>query len=208
MIWALLAAAFAGDLMVLTATPVVVKVDGTPIEYTPGTMVVQVAGIDGIHKVEVVSVTGESKALMNVSIPKEGGVSMAWDGMNLVMAAAGTTSATSSTSTVSITTGVAEKPVKKAPTAMSDSSLTALLAAVDKASFADDKLDVVQTAAKSNWFTIAQVGRLIDAMDFGDGRLGVVRACKDRVVDPANAFQLGEHFDFSSEREEALGMFK
>lgn len=207
LIWTLLSAAFAGELMVTTATPVVVKVDDTAIEYTPGTMVAQVSGIDGIHKVEIVSVTGKSKALMNVSVPKSGGVAMAFDGMNLVMASAGANQASAAIVTET-ETETAAAPAPKAPTAMSTGAFRALLSQVDDASFSDDKIAAVRTAAGSNWFTIDQVGQLVDAMDFSDGKVGVVKICKDKVVDPENAFQLGSHFSFSADKEEALGLFQ
>ncbi len=212
--WALAAALFApahaGDLVVTTITPVVVRIDGTAIDYVPGTMVAQVAGLQGVHKVEIHSVTGQALAQMNVSIPAQGGTALTWDGASLVVASAGMNGATATVSVgvPAAAPAAAPAPAPEGPEAMDAGAFAKLIAAIDNASFSDDKLAVVRTAATKNWFSIDQVGQIVDHLNFGNHTVNAVGAVAARVVDPENAFQLSSHFDFSGDADKALAMFR
>jgi hypothetical protein len=91
---------------------------------------------------------------------------------------------------------------------MSQNGFASLVGAVESGSYADDKLATVRAAASKNWFTIEQVGRLVDAMTYGSDQLTVVQICASRVVDPENAFALASHFTYSSDKEAALALFQ
>lgn len=95
----------------------------------------------------------------------------------------------------------------KQPAAMDAASFNALLGAIRKESFGDDKLRVVQSAAAGGHFTIAQVGQIMDLFSFGEEKVNAVRALKPRVIDPQNAFQLQSKLSFSSEKEEVQQLF-
>jgi hypothetical protein len=215
MFW-LTSLAFAGELFVTTATPVVVKVDGTPLDFVPGTMVVQVSGISGIHKVEITSMSGQVLQTMNVSVPQSGGANLLFDGRNLLAATAGANGGMAGGTVGGIgLIGVpvhapapAPSPAPAGPTAMDAAKFAALVKAVQSGSFSDDKIGAVQTAASSNWFTIDQVGKLVDLVSFSEDKLAVVQTCRPKVVDPENAFALGSHFSFSGDREAALALFR
>jgi hypothetical protein len=205
MFWLLQSLAVAGELIVTTATPVIVKVDGTALDYVPGTMVVQVSGMSGIHKVEITSMSGQVLQSMNVNVPLQGGAGLAFDGRNLVLAAAGQTGGVGAVVGGPV---AAPAPAPAAPVPMDAATFTSLTKTVQSSAFGDDKVSAVRTAAAGNWFTIDQVGRLVDLASFGDDKVGIVAACRGKIVDPENAFQLGTHFSFSSDREKALAMFQ
>ena len=94
------------------------------------------------------------------------------------------------------------------PQAMAAGAFGALKQAVEDASFSDDKINVISAAVGSNHFTIAQVGALVDALDHSSDKVRAVELVRGKIIDPGNAFQLASHFDFSSDKDKVLGMFK
>ncbi|MBK8256024.1 MAG: DUF4476 domain-containing protein [Polyangiaceae bacterium] len=99
--------------------------------------------------------------------------------------------------TVPVPVAVVQNP---APTAMDSASFTTLTAAVQKESFSDGKLKVIQLAA-AGYFTAAQVGALVDLMTFSDDKVKVVEMLATRIVDPQNAHTILSHFTFSTDKE-------
>lgn len=93
------------------------------------------------------------------------------------------------------------------PRSMKRGAFRALIALLESTSFSSDKLDVVKTAASRNRFTVAQVGEILGTLDFSSDRLAAVKALRDRIVDPDNAFLLGQHFDFSSDKKKVAALF-
>lgn len=89
-----------------------------------------------------------------------------------------------------------------------EADFAALLSAIDEASFSEDKLGVVATAAQSNVFTVEQVGRLVDAMSFSGDKLKVVELLRGRLVDRQSAFKLLEHFTFSGDKQKAQALLR
>ena len=82
-------------------------------------------------------------------------------------------------------------------------SYDALLAALKEQGFADDKLSVLQTAAKSAWFSVDQVKGLLKMFSFPDDKLSALRMVGNLLVDPENKFLLYGSFVHSSDKEEA-----
>jgi hypothetical protein len=224
----LVSLAFGGDLVITTSNVVIIKLDGTPLEYDPGALSVTVRGISGYHPVEITNMSGKRLAQTNLSVAPTGATVFAWDGKEIALA-----NPPPARPPRDEPPGVMRPPPIKPPPAqdpppteppgvmkpppikpppppepMDGNSFASLVAAVGKASFSDDKVGVVKQAASSNWFTIDQVGRLVDAVSFSADKLAVVRACRPKVVDPSNSFQLGAHFPFSSDRDAAMAMFK
>jgi hypothetical protein len=93
------------------------------------------------------------------------------------------------------------------PRSMKRGAFRSLIALLESTSFSSDKLDVVKTAASRNRFTVAQVGEILGTLDFSSDRLAAVKALRDRIVDPDNAFLLGQHFDFSSDKKKVAALF-
>lgn len=86
------------------------------------------------------------------------------------------------------------------PQPMDPARFSALLEAIDAEGFEDGKLGVLRTAAPGAFFTVGQVGELVDQFAFSSGKLAVVETCKPRILDLANAFQLYSHFSFESDK--------
>lgn len=77
-----------------------------------------------------------------------------------------------------------------------------LLAQVKDASFKDEKLGLVRTATRDNWFTADQAKRLVAQFDFKDSKVEAAVALHPRIVDKGNFFKVLSVFDFKSAKEE------
>jgi hypothetical protein len=85
--------------------------------------------------------------------------------------------------------------------ALSEGDFERLKSAIEAESFSKQKLDVLRTAARASWFTVHQVGELVDLFSFGNDKVESVAAVAGRIVDRGSAFELYEHFTFSSDKE-------
>jgi len=92
-------------------------------------------------------------------------------------------------------------PPPAAPAGMNPSDFASLKSAIDGEDFSQQKLDVLRTAAGAAYFTIDQVGQLVDLYDCSNDKVEAGRICSSRIVDRQNAFQLYKHFDFSNDKE-------
>jgi len=96
----------------------------------------------------------------------------------------------------------APPPPAAGPRPMDPPRFEALVGAMRREPFPDGQLRVLDTAAPGAWFTVEQVGRLVDLVTFPDRKLDVVRRTRDRLVDPEESFRLYERFTFESDRRE------
>lgn len=80
-----------------------------------------------------------------------------------------------------------------------------VLAAVQRESFSDARLDVVRLSTGA--FTIEQVGQLVDVLDHSSDKVKMVEVVRNRVVDPQNAFQLLSHFTFEGDKKRIGALF-
>jgi hypothetical protein len=87
-------------------------------------------------------------------------------------------------------------------TVMPPRDFDALRGAMGKEGFSDGKLRVLNTAAPSQGFTVAQVSQLIGDFSFSKDKLDAARILSPRIVDPQNNFKLYEAFSFSADKEE------
>lgn len=198
--------ASAGDLVVSTSVPAVVRVDGVALAGDGWTAVVR--GLSGIHAVEIVSPRGRQIAATNVDVPRRGEIGLAFDGRSL-----------------SMLDGRDWRDDRhdrhdrhdrrdrrddwrdRGPREMSAAEFDRLMASLDGAWFSSDRVQVVQLASSRNYFTVDQVGRLVETVPFSSDRLAIVQACHDHVIDPQNAYALQDHFVFSSDRDAAMQLF-
>lgn len=81
--------------------------------------------------------------------------------------------------------------------AMSSGSFNTLLSTLNKAA-SFDKLDIVQTAAKTNNFTVSQVAQIIDKMGFKSYEEDAAVMLYSSVCDTNNWFMLANAFTFSN----------
>lgn len=85
---------------------------------------------------------------------------------------------------------------------MAPADFGALLSAVEEEDFSSDKLGVIRSAVEGGaFFSCAQVGQLVDALDMGSDKVEVVQLTRARLVDPNNGFTLLKRFTFSSDKE-------
>lgn len=104
---------------------------------------------------------------------------------------------------------VAAPPAAPPPAmGMPAADFEALLKEIEDASFSDDKIGVLETALSNQMFTCDQVGRLIDAYDFSDGKVKALELTRSRLVDPQNKFKILSHYTFSSDKQKAQALLK
>jgi hypothetical protein len=85
--------------------------------------------------------------------------------------------------------------------AMNERDFGSLTAQIGRAPFADDKLGLVQTAAQTNYFTVAQVVAMMQLASFDDTKVEMAVACAPHVVDGDKWFQVYGALSFSSSRD-------
>jgi hypothetical protein len=84
---------------------------------------------------------------------------------------------------------------------MNDRDFRALTDQIARASFGDDKLVVVQSAAQHHYFTVAQVIAMMKLASFDDTRVEIAVACAPRVIDRDKWFEVYGALSFSSSRD-------
>jgi hypothetical protein len=85
---------------------------------------------------------------------------------------------------------------------ISEAQLQSLIQAVNKESFGDGKLRVLEAAAPAQYFLVPQVTKILQRFSFGEDKLDAVRVLWPRVLDRENSFQLYQVFSFPSEKEQ------
>jgi hypothetical protein len=84
-----------------------------------------------------------------------------------------------------------------------DGTLQSLVAQINGEAFSQGKLTVLQQAAGTNWFLVAQVRTLLPLFSFDEDKLKALETLSRRLLDRNNAFQIYELFSFSSSKEKA-----
>jgi hypothetical protein len=88
-----------------------------------------------------------------------------------------------------------------APTAIGDEDFNAVKAAINNASFSQEKLDALAMAKSGRFFTVDQVGELVELYSFPNDKVQAVELVKRNLIDPENGFKLLERFTFPSDKE-------
>ncbi|MBN1946089.1 MAG: DUF4476 domain-containing protein [Bradymonadales bacterium] len=95
------------------------------------------------------------------------------------------------------------EPEPVLPNAMEPAAFMSLCSAVDAQAFSDGKLSVIrQAVASGNYFTCAQVGQLVQLLDFSDDKINAVITTYPQIIDRQNLFSIYGHFDFDSDIQE------
>ncbi|MCD4650222.1 MAG: DUF4476 domain-containing protein [Candidatus Cloacimonetes bacterium] len=89
-----------------------------------------------------------------------------------------------------------------APTkqAVNETRFAAMLKQVNAESFADDKMNVINTITRKHYFTVEQLIRLVSVFTFADDKVDVVRKVYPKVVDTENSFHLLSAFTYSDDK--------
>lgn len=85
---------------------------------------------------------------------------------------------------------------------ISEPQLQSLMQAIQKESFGDGKLRVLEAAAPTQYFLVPQVMKILQKFSFGEDKLDAVRLLWPRVLDRENSYQLYQSFSFPAEKEQ------
>ncbi|HYO72158.1 MAG TPA: DUF4476 domain-containing protein [Archangium sp.] len=85
---------------------------------------------------------------------------------------------------------------------IAEGKLQKLMGTMSREPFADDKMNVLEEAAGSQYFLVGQVQQVLNQFQHSDDRLKAVRVLWSRVLDRDNGFQLYNSFQFSNDKAE------
>ncbi|MFL5353431.1 DUF4476 domain-containing protein [Archangium sp.] len=85
---------------------------------------------------------------------------------------------------------------------IADGQLRSILGTMSREPFAEDKINILQSAVGNNYFLVSQVQQVLGQFQFSKDKLEVVRGLWARVLDRQNGFQLYNAFSFSTDKEE------
>lgn len=86
---------------------------------------------------------------------------------------------------------------------ISPASFASLRRSIANQHFSRDRLAVIATATRENWFDVTQVRFLLLDLRYADVQLDALRLLWPRVVDRGNGFLLHEVFTFEKDRKAA-----
>ena len=84
---------------------------------------------------------------------------------------------------------------------LDDASFSKLYNKVKKASFDDNKFDLIEVASLGCCYSCAQVVRIMKIFPFDDEQLKALRMMAPHIVDPQNAIVIYQLFSFDSEKQ-------
>lgn len=93
------------------------------------------------------------------------------------------------------------------PIAVNERDFAAIVAGVKGQTFSSDQLGVLKGASRDRWFTIEQVGTILDLFTHSSDKVEAARLLAPRVVDPQNAWKLDAKLTFSSDKEAVRALF-
>ncbi len=100
---------------------------------------------------------------------------------------------------------VRREPIKPPPIprkqAATGAQMSRLMSGLQAASFRDDKMRIIRSAAKGHHFTCKQVARIVATLPFSEDKVEAIAALHPRLVDPANAHTLYQLLPHASDRE-------
>ena len=91
---------------------------------------------------------------------------------------------------------------------LDDASFSKLYNKVKKASFDDNKFDLIEVASLGCYYSCAQTARMMRMFTFGDNQLKVLRIMAPHIVDPQNASDIYNVLTFDSEKKKAGEIMK
>lgn len=87
------------------------------------------------------------------------------------------------------------------PEPIREEDLAEFLKVLEGSGLGDTKVDMIAEFAVSNWFTVDQVGYIVETLPFGDNKVDAILMLYPHLVDPENAYLLYEYVTFSDDRE-------
>ena len=93
-------------------------------------------------------------------------------------------------------------------TPMDPASFSSLLDELEDEDFSDNKLDILKTAVKTNYFTVDQLCQIMDKFDMDDDKVKAVRIIYPHVIDPENSHKLLPKVTFSDSKKKIRGIIE
>ena len=91
---------------------------------------------------------------------------------------------------------------------LDDASFNILYNKVKKASFDDNKFDLIEVASLGCYYSCAQVVRIMKIFSFDDSKMKVLSMMAPRIVDLQNAKDIYRIFTFDSDKENAANILR
>ena len=91
---------------------------------------------------------------------------------------------------------------------LDDASFSKLYNKVKKASFDDNKFDLIEVASLGCYYSCAQVVRIMKIFSFDDSKIKVLSMMAPRIVDLQNATDIYRIFTFDSDKEKAANILR
>lgn len=91
---------------------------------------------------------------------------------------------------------------------LDDASFSKLYNKVKKASFDDNKFDLIEVASLGCYYSCAQVVRIMKIFPFDDEQLKALKMMAPHIVDLQNTGLIYKVFSFDSEKEKAEGIIR
>ncbi len=85
---------------------------------------------------------------------------------------------------------------------ITEAMLRSLVSAIRNEPFADDQLVVLEEAAPTQYFLVAQAQQILRTFSFSSDRVKAMRLLRPRLLDLENGFKLYESFEHSSDKDE------
>ena len=84
---------------------------------------------------------------------------------------------------------------------LDDASFTKLYNKVKKASFDDNKFDLIEVASLGCYYSCAQAVSMMNIFTFGDSKIKALRLMAPHIIDLQNAIIIYQQFNFESEKQ-------
>ena len=91
---------------------------------------------------------------------------------------------------------------------LDDASFSKLYNKVKKASFDDNKFDLIEVASLGCYYSCAQVVRIMKIFPFDDEQLKALKMMAPHIVDLQNTGLIYKVFSFDSEKDKAEGIIR
>lgn len=86
---------------------------------------------------------------------------------------------------------------------LSDEQFAVLYNKVKKASFDDNKMDLIEVASLCAYYSCEQCASIISIFSFSNKKLAALKLMAPRIIDPRRAYLIYENFSFQNEKDEA-----
>ena len=91
---------------------------------------------------------------------------------------------------------------------MDPASFSSLLEELEDEDFSDNKLDILKTSVKTNYFTVDQLCQIMDKFDMDEDKVKAVRIVYPYILDRENSHKLLSKVTFSDSKKKIRGIIE